>query len=464
MNRNLSEVNEKKKTAALRWGESRKQPHPLYSGMLEYRVNLNLSLPTLLHPFAEEVKNWTILKEQLNVSEVPKAPRVVWIHQLGELANLKEEIVRHPQLSLCYKECVDCSFLGMISLLLIYVNNTSYIVDCFRLYNAIKSILGGVLSDPRVLIVVFDESVIPKIQRDFDVYLVGVVLCIEVYQYFIGNKDYVPSKSIVMELCHYSREDLVCYADWGTRPLHSMLIKEAGMECYHLMKSWNILKQKLGNSLLMFEFERSKGSCLALYSQPSPFDSNEIFDQINNSLSEDVSKIFCVTQQKNLFEKLLLWRSGQSRNNDYCQERFVPNEKLGVICRAMPMRRDSVVSLLPDARTWKLSQIESLIEVIRKAQIPQSIPVIISKRVKVEESQTWENVNYGNLVIIHHPSVEVPPRVSRSRLRRQLLRRQNANRIAQGLPALSIRRNRTTNDLERSRLRALLFRLEKEGL
>jgi ribonuclease D len=352
MNQDHSTIISKKDEAIRRWGKSLKRPHSIYTGLLEKRRELNLSLPILVNPFGNEILSWCFTKNHLNVAEVSGSHKVEWVQSLGQLSKLKDRIEKEKECTILYKDCTESTFLGMIVILQFFVNNRTYVVDCYRLHLCIRSILGGIFVNPDVLKVTYDASIVTKLQRDFDVYLVGLILCEEVYNFQLGKTEPIPLELMLSELCQFSRDERVNFAEWGSRPLHSALLEELKLECVNLTKCWNILKSKLGDSLLMFEYKESIAACCQIYFQPSVEDSNILF---RSSFPENMSGIFDVPQQESLYGKLLSWRMTQCRDYDFNLDQFVSSKRLGTICRAMPVSRDSLIHILPEANSWKLS-------------------------------------------------------------------------------------------------------------
>lgn len=447
------------------WGTSISRPQTLYPGLLESRVEINRKdWAQQAHPCSTTVQNWFFSSPMFHKKNTCELKGIVQVKILEELVKVREEIKAEREFAFLIKERSEDSFLGMSTVLQIYVKDKAYVVDTLSLHRAIKTVLDCVFQDVNILKICHSGTILLMLQRDFGIFCVGVVLTQEIFCHQNLRDNSVSYKEMVKALCKFELNVTAQYADWSKRPLHETLIKEAGDEVHYLMKSWHKLKEQSGDCLLLFEFQKSRDACLKLYA-PKRSKSPEALFQVNMAkLSPGLKSIFNIRSQQVLFAKLYEWREEQSKLTDKPRNTFIPKDKLGFITRAQPLTRNSLVSLFPDANSWKMTQVNSLIDCIRSAKQEEDmgvedrqIEVVVSARESVPEdhfSVPSPNVVTGQSVL----------QLSRSQRMKQIRKQQNIQRRLQGLQPLPLKRNRGVKDRERSKLRALKFTLVREGL
>jgi ribonuclease D len=453
--------------ARVLWGTSVSRPQTVYPGLLDSRVEINKKdWAQQVHPCPETVQNWFFSSPMYHKKNPYQLKGVVPVRILEELVKVREEIRVEREFAFLIKENSEDSFLGMSSILQIYVKDTAYVIDTLSLHRAIKTVLDCVFQDVNVLKICHSGALLLMLQRDFGIFCVGVVLTHEIYCHLKLRDSYVSYKEMVKALCKFELNVTAQYADWRKRPLHETLTKEAGDEVHILMKCWHQLKEQFGDCLMLFEFQKSRDACLKLYSPKRSKSPDDLFQVNMAKLSSSLKSVFNIESQRMLFAKIYEWREEQCKLIDKPRSDFLPKGKMGFITRAQPLTRNSLVSLFPDANAWKMTQVNSLIDCIRSAKHEEEmevedrpIEVVVSTRDSVPEE--------------HHSSVlsssdaipeESFPQVSRSQKIKQLRKLQNIKRGLQGLPLLPLKRNRGVKDRERSKLRALKFTLSREGL
>jgi ribonuclease D len=391
---------------------------------------------------------------------------VVPVRILEELVKLREEIKAEKEFAFLLKEYSEDSYLGMSAIMQVFVKDKAYIIDTLSLHRAIRTVLEGVFQDVNILKVCHTGALLPLLQRDFGIFCVGVVLTQEVFCHLNSRDNAVSYKEMVKNLCKYEINITAHYADWSKRPIHETLTKEAGDEIHFLMLSWYRLKKKFGDSLMLFEFQKSRDACLKLYAPKRKKSAPELFSIVVAKLPFGLKSIFDIETQRSLFAELFDWREEQSKIVDKPRNIFLPRDKLGFITRAMPQARNSLVSLFPDASSWKNSQVQSLLDLIKSAHrvesmdVNRAIEVVVSARASVQDGPQDQIINEELLP----EEMDALPRLSRSQQLKQARKLQNIKRRLRGLQPLPLKRNRGVKDRELSKLLALKFTLSREGL
>jgi ribonuclease D len=453
-----------KRRASVLWGTSLTRPQSVHPGLLDSRVEINRSnWAQRKHPSSGTVQNWFFSSPMFHKKSSCELKDVIPVRILEELVKVREEIKAEKEFAFLLKEYSEDSYLGMSAIMQVFVMNKAYIIDTLSLHRAIKTVLDSVFQDVNILKICHTGALLPLLQRDFGIYCVGVVLTQEVFCHLTQQDRTVSYKEMVKTLCKFEVNVAAQYADWSKRPLHQVLLKEAGDEIHYLMKSWYRLKEKLGDSLMLFEFQKSRDSSLKLFSPKRSKSPQDLFQANMTKLTPGLKSIFNIESQQKLFTELHQWREEQSKLSDKPRNMFLPKDKLGFITRAMPLTRNSLVSIFPDANTWKMTQINSLIDCVKFAKESQEMDV--DRPIEVVVSARIENPSSRFPVEGAVPvGIEDQPKLSRSQRLKQARKLTNIRRKLQGLQPLPLKRNRGVKDRERSKLRALTFTLSREGL
>jgi len=464
----ISIIQEYMLQARLKWGVSTVRPQRLYPGLLESRRTINTFNTVLAtnHPHERLVKDWSFSEKMLRINKINCNCTLIWVDTLEKLVNCRHALAKESEIAISGKCNTKDSYLGMLCLIQISTQQVTYLIDSLLLHKAIESVLSPILKNPRILKLFHSNIILPMLQRDFNIFCVGVVLTQEIYSLAEPEQSEISLENMLKKLTSLTLDPLTLYADWSVRPLDEYLLKHCCQETLGILKSWNILKSKLGNSIMMSEIEISRLETLKLYQIPVPEPSRKIFDEVISTMRLDLRIIFDIQSQFVLFNDLITWRENVCKNNDFNTSSFVSNSSLLFIARAKPKSEFSLLKLIPEAYTWERDVAHSLLNIINYVKSDSlivstihPIPVCISVR-----DPTIHLIN---------TEVELESDVARisstnsffSRKRSKDNRRlRNLARQIKGLAPLQVKRNRGLKAKERSKIRALMHRIERSGL
>lgn len=455
--------NELKHLAISKWGKSKIRPQDLYPGLLDSRIQLNTFRNPFAvnHPFEKTVKDWSFTNDMMNVTTVETTNANVFINTVEKLGEAAREISKENELAICGQTTNHHSYLGMLCVLQISTSHKIYIIDTLCLHNVIGNTLSSIFKNPKILKVVYSGSLLPKLQRDFKIFCVGVVLAEEVFQFIVPGQNSFPQ--MITKLCNQSLEPIFFHADWTIRPIPDDLMNMAAKESTYLLKSWNIMKGTVREQILSSELEKSRAATLEVYQFPVGATSRKIFGSLMSTLSPSLRKIFETESQCNLFSKLYKWRNESSKRRDVPMNQFVSIEELGLLTRASPLTIPSVKILVKSSTGWTQQEFVALLQITTSSRLNwATIPVIVRRRVEIQ--QELIQINSGDQLETGRP--RIPPQIGNLNPTQRLKenrRLRNVVRKLKGLPIIKIKKSRGLKDKERSKMRALLHRLKNQG-
>lgn len=310
------------------------RPHNKIPGFLEWRRQVNFKEPITTHPFAKIIHEWSLSEEMLTTTGIVCPRQQCFIDNeelLSEMAHNLE----------CYNEiAIDGiiyanSYSPIISTLQVSNTTTDYVVDTVVLFQKIKEYIGPLLQNPRTLKIVSSSSLIVSLQRNFDIYPVGVIELQESYGLIERIQQNISLEIMVEKLLGFSPDNLLGRLDWLQRPLHITLIDFAFSQSLNLLRCWIKIKE---NSVFIEHepFLRSKADTVKIYTPQN--NATSAWHSYVNSLSIDLKNIFCTPGQKLLFETLYNWRENRAKLLDVKPDHIVEDLKIQFITRAMPTK------------------------------------------------------------------------------------------------------------------------------
>jgi ribonuclease D len=437
---------DKRRGAAMRWGKSTTRPQELYPGLLEDRRLLNTFDDDMdaSHPYETEIYNWCLTSKMLKDVSSPKTYKTISVVDPETLVNAAKSLCNEVEMSVSVKTSEN-SYLGMICVLQIATASTVYLVDALKLHNKIGPAMQRVFRNPYIVKYFFHGKDVPILQRDFAIFPVGVVLAQEVYSCLYPEKNYVTKSELLSTLCSYEYDPLIECADFCHRPIHIDLGRTLAEEVWHLHRSRLGLKAELKETLMMAELERSKCSNLIVYTRQCSLDIRELFESTLEFLSPYVRSSFDTKKQ---FEQVMTWREEICQKEDFNPEHFLSLEKVGQIVRALPKKKESLLTLYSPISSWEEAQVSSLLGIFN---VPSDEPKDQTQPPSVVKSNRYAS------------SKEVPRDDQRQQKRsvRQIHGRIDGNK---SLWPQRKRKNRGRKEKQRSAARALMHRIYKQGL
>jgi ribonuclease D len=145
---------------------------------------------------------------------------------------------------------VDCEFDNdnfyntTTSLVRISSHTKDFIIDPFLTYPELKSGLKSIFLNPDIVKIVFSENDIRAFQRDFELFMIGVVDLQSVFQSLNGypqrnDNSFVVNNVLELEL---KLDKSMQLFPWSLRPLPKDALEYARNDTKYLIRSWNKIK------------------------------------------------------------------------------------------------------------------------------------------------------------------------------------------------------------------------------
>jgi len=389
------------KAAELRFGTQRIRTQDLDPHFLEMRrlINQTNFSQISLHPYHQEIIAWKHRQEIVLPLPVPTLENFVWIDSEDQLRETAKILSREFIIAVDTESHTVDSYLGFICLIQIATYEFNFIIDVLKLYKSIYELLGPVFENPSIVKLFCDTGDVRELQRDFAFYSQAVINLQEVYAQVYPSKNKAGLKEMAEVLLHVQVDKSGQLADWRKRPLHPDLLKYAGNDSKLVLQCWYELLQR--NKIKDFSFEGSKKETLALYCPPKTPQTYLLWLESLRQLRSDVSVIFRITDQFELFDKICCWKVKTCKELDTSLRRFLSPFDMGFITRAKPVTDEGLISIIPKATYWENKMRKELIQVIKDHIDPpkiEIIPVVLQSRSnptsEVDECQDefWEIV------------------------------------------------------------------------
>lgn len=362
-----SEYQERIRIATRRWGRATTRPQILYPGLMDKRVRLNQfdGMFVASHPYESIVQKWKLSYRMCTVNSFSRAINIKLVDTTEDLIEACSDMMESLDLSVDTESNTSDSYLGMICTIQVSTTTTDYIIDALKLHRNIHEYLSPIFRNSSILKLFHSGNDLPILQRDFQIFCVGVINTQEAFHYLHPEYSQVSFQKMVKELCGHECNKTAQLADWRKRPLHLELQQYAAADTFYLLKCWSIMKEKLSSSLSTIPWSTSRLECLKLYTYPKQLSSQSSWVKVNSKLSVDLKAIFDTSENLNLFIELHQWRLRGAQLLDCNVQRLVSDHDLAFIGRARPQTESNLVSLCPKSRNWPGLFKEALFEEIR---------------------------------------------------------------------------------------------------
>jgi ribonuclease D len=289
---------------------------PMCSDYIEYRRKLNNleHFSYIVHPYFNEAHEWSLSDNMFQV--VPDVrSELVYVDCKKKVSDMICYLMSQKEIS------IDCEFDNdnfyhiTTSLVQISSHTKDFVIDPFITYSELKSGLKSIFRNPDIVKVVFSENDIRAFQRDFELFMVGVVDVQSVFQTLNGypqRKDY---GFVVQNLLEVQLDKSLQFFPWSLRPLPKDAIEYARNDTKYLIRCWNKIKALY--DVEDIDLSVSKTQTVSLYSFPRRKNYLSDFEfavtQIILMKNLDVN---ILKDSPDLFETAWKWREFVAKNTD----------------------------------------------------------------------------------------------------------------------------------------------------
>jgi len=464
----------KLKEAEERFGKAAIRPQDINPEFLSLRqlINNNVS-KTEYHRNHFEILNWTPSQSIFHPLPVPTLEGYSWIETEEGLERMARNI-RHELIIAVDTESHNLdSFLGFICTMQISTYENNYVIDCIKLASCIKRVLGPTFQEPNIAKLVCDTGDVRDLQRDFNIFTVGVINFQHLYYQVYNNNVKTSLKEIVKTLLKVEMDKAAQLADWRCRPLSEELIEYAVNDSKYLLQCWYTLMKT--HKTRDFNFDKCRKDNIIVYEPPKISPSYILWLESLNTLPTSVRNIFKTTGQFEFFDAICKWRLESCKSIDTSLTYFLSTKELGLISRAQPLSLFSLHSLIRRSVDWDVQLQRELITLVQIQTSKVTVDTVEQKadsdweedieeiQVIIPNSENAVDQNINNSVIIEQPESKSKhfsrPEYNKSNLivirvgknRREHAKRQcrirnhlirNEERISQGLKPLAFRKRK----------------------
>ncbi len=258
----MAQTNANVYTKAMRQCTTIKHPRDSVIRFNEWRYHVNSKPGITTHPFEEIIRAWNIDENMLQVNNLGKDRKLVFVDTEEQLLNSTIEIAQNKEITV-HAEIVPSTYYPLVSLIQISTWENDYSIDCVKLFDKIKLLLRKIFENPEILKVFHEDFNVKILQANFDLFVVGGINIQEPFS-LISDKQANNLDGMIQLLLKTERvESAMSKADWLSRPISQDLVVQASQKSKHLFECWIKIKE----NFLFIEhepFPMSKLICLEI--------------------------------------------------------------------------------------------------------------------------------------------------------------------------------------------------------
>ncbi|CAL8103629.1 unnamed protein product [Orchesella dallaii] len=321
--------------ARQKWGVQRIRPHTSIPGFLEWRKSINNAIFPSVHPFDGIIREWRLTSDMIATASLI-FPRILkYVRTEAELIDCTLDLEDQQELAVDLEMNSD-TFFNLICVIQISTLKTDYVIDALTLFSKIKDNLGPILENPTKLKVFHSCNDLIHLQRNFNVFTVGMIDTQEVFEITTGRKD-ISLANMVQGLLNIEISKVAQRADWRLSPLPNELLEYAASDTRLLFQCWIRLKHD-AVSIESESFPKSIQRTLQLVSSLRSNTAAGAWHSYVNLLNhnKDMLNRFGTVGQSQLFMKLFEWREQVGKEFDIHPNKVLRDRELQFVARAMP--------------------------------------------------------------------------------------------------------------------------------
>jgi exosome complex exonuclease RRP6 len=283
---------------------------------------------------------WSLSEELLKI--IPETDsKLVYMGSEERCQNMFSHLMLQSEISLDCEFDTENFYHISSSLVQISTQTFDFVIDPFITFPFSQSGLKSIFLNPNVVKVVFSENDVRSFQRDFELFMVGVV---DVQNIFQNLNEYVDKKDfafVVNNLLEVSLDKSFQFFPWSIRPLPNEAISYARNDTKYLIRCWNKIKALY--DLEDIDLSISKLQTVNVYSFPRR-------KALTSDFEFTVTKIRCMDHlnvnklisNPILFELIWKWRDYVAKIVDKNPNRVISAIDIGVIVISKPPNSKNV--------------------------------------------------------------------------------------------------------------------------
>lgn len=394
--------------ATKKWGRVKIRPQASRK-FLHFRQSVNHKVFPTINPNAELISNWKLNERMIErSSSVARTPKYSLITNTDTLKGIQRELKTSIVLGVDTESSSSFSYVAFLCLLQISTSSNDFIIDCILLHDEIYEVLRDVFADPNILKIVHGIHEVQGLQRDFNIYSVGVIDLQEVHYMLYKNQLKTSLADIVKQCFNVNLQEskIAQFADWRLRPLPDDLLQYAASDSRWILRCWEKFRDTFGQQIVQMDFTKSLHFTKEVYKFPNRISDLSQWKSYINSLNESLERVFNIVGHRALFLDLMEWRRSVAKMVDRVPTAILDVVIIQKLCRFMPKKDVSLAQFFINHQQASKRKLDIYLGKQSKSDLLQ---IIIRHR---REWLKTENRRYL-------PELEMPKSSVWSRLTRQ---------------------------------------------
>jgi len=302
-----------------------------------------------VNPLKTQIGEWKPSPQMLRTKERIQNTSPIFINTRDSAMKMLHHLQNQNQFSFDTESYSNGNYYGIICLIQIATNSKTYLIDTLtpELNQIIRNELKSVFQDPNILKIAHGSANdIISMQRDFHIFIVGLMELQEVYSQFqkeesirnnfpILNDEPIGLEQLAFkELRIQPHNKVPQLSDWRNRPLHTEQLKYAAEDCELVYDIWHKWSETITRKYIRFTkdswntfpmLSKSKELTSKCYTFPKP-----------KSYLKDKYYATLPQEYKQVFYTLFQWRRIKAKELDQPELVLLASQSLVDIAKARP--------------------------------------------------------------------------------------------------------------------------------
>ncbi len=340
---------------------------PLSNKVLENRVLRNTNqLKNHLHPKGDIANSFVLTEEMLLPLEILDSSRDFWYVEDAECLTEMCGILKDKKTIAFDTELdVEFSYHPLTALIQISCDTHDFVIDTIPIFDQIKWELGRILSNEKILKVVFSPNDLLSLQRDFDIFCCSVIDFQNVILQ-LTKRENVSFEQVVQWYhdANYQKDENEQLFLFRLRPLPKNILEYAKNDSKFLLFCWEKLKSIHKEFLLkQFNFSHCRYWMLRIWDF-KPKTATKCWNKLVKSLNIHQKKLFTKEKYWFTFCKLYNWRENTAKLRNTRPNRVLSRWDMIMFCVVKPKNINMLNSIWSKYKENSIATRESLVYVI----------------------------------------------------------------------------------------------------
>jgi len=195
------------------------------------------------HTCLDSLINWCMKPDFFHIF-CNNESKLVQVNNVDKMSEMSAHLVGQTELAIDCEFDNNTFFRDCNGLLQVFCNECDYIIDLFKVFPSIKSMLQPIFTNPDILKIVISNNDVKAFQRHYDLWFVGVFDVQSIRQKYYGLSQPESLATVVKKELDISMDKSFQRSTWINRPLPINIIKYARFDTKYLLKAWNFSRNQ----------------------------------------------------------------------------------------------------------------------------------------------------------------------------------------------------------------------------